>query len=199
MTERQQRAQELHGKGYNCAQSVACAYCDLVGLDEQTAYKMAEGFGLGMGVMDMCGALSGAFMLAGVKGSAGIEAPGTTKAQTYQQTREMANAFKEKNGTYLCCELKGVADGNVRRSCPGCIEDACALVEKMLGLQKAEQAKQNRCICSDTAVFLIIQSIAAPTRPASLPSEARTSSVFVSPRKVSFSMRLRSGASSFSP
>ena len=80
MTERQQRAQELHGKGYNCAQSVACAYCDLVGLDEQTAYKMAEGFGLGMGVMDMCGALSGAFMLAGVKGSAGIEAPGTTKA-----------------------------------------------------------------------------------------------------------------------
>ena len=128
MTERQQRAQELHGKGYNCAQSVACAYCDLVGLDEQTAYKMAEGFGLGMGVMDMCGALTG------VKGSAGIEAPGTTKAQTYQQTREMANAFKEKNGTYLCCELKGVADGNVRRSCPGCIEDACALVEKMLGL-----------------------------------------------------------------
>ena len=51
MTERQQRAQELHGKGYNCAQSVACAYCDLVGLDEQTAYKMAEGFGLGMGVI----------------------------------------------------------------------------------------------------------------------------------------------------
>lgn len=132
MTERQQRAQELHGKGYNCAQSVVCAYCDLVGLDEQTAYKMAEGFGLGMGVMDMCGALSGAFMLAGVKGSAGIKAPDTTKAQTYQQTREMANAFKEKNGTYLCCELKGVADGNVRRSCPGCIEDACALVEKML-------------------------------------------------------------------
>ena len=53
MTERQQRAQELHGKGYNCAQSVACAYCDLVGLDEQTAYKMAEGFGLGMG----CGSI----------------------------------------------------------------------------------------------------------------------------------------------
>lgn len=96
MTERQQRAQELHGKGYNCAQSVACAYCDLVGLDEQTAYKMAEGFGLGMGVMDMCGALSGAFMLAGVKGSAGIEAPGTTKAQTYQQTREMANAISRR-------------------------------------------------------------------------------------------------------
>ena len=134
MTERQQRAQEFHGKGYNCAQSVVCAYADLVGLDEQTAYKMAEGFGLGMGVMELCGALSGAFMLAGVKGSAGVEVLGTTKAQTYHTTREMANAFKEKNGTYLCRELKGVTDGNVRRSCPGCIEDACALVEEMLGL-----------------------------------------------------------------
>lgn len=200
MTERQQRAQELHGKGYNCAQSVACAYCDLVGLDEQTAYKMAEGFGLGMGVMDMCGALSGAFMLAGVKGSAGIEAPGTTKAQTYQQTREMANAFKEKNGTYLCCELKGVADGNVRRSCPGCIEDACA------GREDARSVKSRTGKIKPLYLFrysgfsyVYIQSIAAPTRPASLPSEARTSSVFVSPRKVSFSMRLRSGASSFSP
>ena len=199
MTERQQRAQELHGKGYNCAQSVACAYCDLVGLDEQTAYKMAEGFGLGMGVMDMCGALSGAFMLAGVKGSAGIEAPGTTKAQTYQQTREMANAFKEKNGTYLSLR----AQGRRRRQCPpllprlhrGCVragrEDARSV--------KSRTGKTKPLYLFRYSGFSYIQSIAAPTRPASLPSEARTSSVFVSPRKVSFSMRLRSGASSFSP
>lgn len=134
MTERQQRAQELHGKGYNCAQSVACAYCDLVGLDEQTAYKMAEGFGLGMGVMDMCGALSARSCSPASRVRPASKRPARPRRQTYQQTREMANAFKEKNGTYLCCELKGVADGNVRRSCPGCIEDACALVEKMLGL-----------------------------------------------------------------
>ena len=66
MTERAKLAQDFHNQGYNCAQAVVCAYCDLAGLDRETAYKMAEGFGFGMGCMEMCGALSGAFMLAGM-------------------------------------------------------------------------------------------------------------------------------------
>ena len=132
MTERAERAQSLHNKGYNCAQAVVCAYCDLFGLDEETAYKMAEGFGLGMGMMDTCGALSAAFMLAGMQGSKGTEHPGETKAQTYKTTKMLAAAFREKNGTYLCRELKGIAYGKMRRSCPGCIEDACSLIETAL-------------------------------------------------------------------
>ncbi|MDY3618823.1 C-GCAxxG-C-C family protein [Agathobaculum sp.] len=132
MDNRMERAQRLHEQGYNCAQAVVCAYCDLFATDEETAYKMAEGFGLGMGLMDTCGALTGAYMLAGLKGSAGLEAPGKTKAATYGINRELAKAFKEQNGTYICRELKGVGDGNVRRSCQGCIEDACRLVEKLL-------------------------------------------------------------------
>ena len=132
MTERAERAQSLHNKGYNCAQAVVCAYCDIFGLDEETAYKMAEGFGLGMGMMDTCGALSAAFMLAGMQGSKGTEHPGETKAQTYKTTKMLAAAFREKNGTYLCRELKGIADGKMRRSCPGCIEDACSLIETAL-------------------------------------------------------------------
>lgn len=60
MTERAKLAQDFHDQGYNCAQAVVCAYCDLVGLDKETAYKMSEGFGFGMGCMEMCGALSGA-------------------------------------------------------------------------------------------------------------------------------------------
>lgn len=133
MTERALRALQLHReKGYNCAQAVVCAYCDLFGVDEETAFKLAEGFGSGMGLMEMCGALSGAYMLAGMKQSGGPAQSGKTKAATYQMTRSMASAFQEKNGTYLCRELKGVSDGVVRRSCPGCIEDACALVEQLL-------------------------------------------------------------------
>ena len=38
-----------HDKGYNCAQSVACTYADLVGLDEATMFKVTEGLGKGMG------------------------------------------------------------------------------------------------------------------------------------------------------
>lgn len=132
MEERQERAIALHNKGYNCAQAVACTYCDLFGLDEETAYKMAEGFGLGMGLMEVCGALTGGFLLAGVKCSAGTAAPGTTKGQTYRLTRAMGEAFAEQNGTMLCRELKGVGTSKVIRACPDCIRDGCALVEKIL-------------------------------------------------------------------
>jgi C_GCAxxG_C_C family probable redox protein len=132
MTQRMKRAAALHEQGYNCAQSVVCAYCDLYGVDENTAFKMSEAFGLGMGMMETCGALSGAFMLIGLKDSEGSMHPGKTKAQTTKKAREMAEQFKEKNGSYLCRELKGVTDGKVRRSCPGCIEDACQLLEDSL-------------------------------------------------------------------
>lgn len=132
MTERMERAQSLHEKGYNCAQAVVCAYCDKFGLDEDTAFKMAEGFGLGMGIMEVCGALTGAFMLAGQKNSGGCARAGETKAQTYKLNKALTAAFREKNGTCLCRELKGVTDGKVRRSCSGCIEDACQLVEEIL-------------------------------------------------------------------
>ena len=56
-----------HDKGYNCAQSVACTYADLVGLDEATMFKVTEGLGKGMGgTLATCGALSGACVLAGM-------------------------------------------------------------------------------------------------------------------------------------
>lgn len=132
MASRAELALRLHDKGYNCAQAVVCAYCDAFGVEEKTAYQMAEGFGLGMGVMEVCGALTGAFMLAGLKNSLGPAHPGETKAQTYRINKALAKAFLEKNGTYLCRELKGVADGNVRRSCPGCIADACEIIDQNL-------------------------------------------------------------------
>ena len=50
MESRVQKAVDLREKhGYNCAQAILCAYADLYGLDEQTAYRIAEAFGTGMG------------------------------------------------------------------------------------------------------------------------------------------------------
>ena len=51
-------ALEYHKKGYNCTQAVACAFCGEFGVSEEEMYKIAEGFGLGMGMMDTCGALT---------------------------------------------------------------------------------------------------------------------------------------------
>ncbi len=132
MENRVEKADELHKKGYNCAQAIACAYCDLFGMDEETAFKATEAFGAGMGGMQAtCGAVSGAVFLAGLKNSSGsIE--NQTKGATYKLSKEIVNKFVEKNTSAVCKELKGVGTGNVLRSCPGCIEDAARLVEEIL-------------------------------------------------------------------
>ncbi|HIV63035.1 MAG TPA: C-GCAxxG-C-C family protein [Candidatus Butyricicoccus avistercoris] len=127
-----EKAVSLHDKGYNCAQAVVCAFAEDFGLDEQTAYKMSEAFGLGVGQMEICGAVSGACMLAGMKNSGGLENIGKTKAETYKINRAIADEFKQMNESVICRELKGVQTGTVLRSCTGCIEDAVKIVEKYI-------------------------------------------------------------------
>ncbi len=127
-----EKAVSLHDKGYNCAQAVVCAFADDLGLDEQTAYKMSEAFGLGVGQMEICGAVSGACMVAGMKNSGGLDNIGKTKGETYKINRAIADEFKQMNESVICRELKGVETGNVIRSCTGCIEDAVKIVEKYL-------------------------------------------------------------------
>ena len=57
METRVEIAAKKHKKGYNCAQAVACTYCDLVGVDEEMMFKAVEALGLGMGCMEgTCGA-----------------------------------------------------------------------------------------------------------------------------------------------
>ena len=132
MPDRIQRALENHKKKYNCAQSVACAYCDLFGVDEQTTFRMAEAFGFGMGAMESCGAVTAMTLLAGMKISDGnLDAPATKKL-CYDASKKMIQAFKEKNKTIVCSELKGVNTGEPIRSCDGCIEDAARIVEQVL-------------------------------------------------------------------
>ena len=55
-------------EGYNCAQAVLIAYCDELGLDKDTAAMLSCSFGGGMGrLREVCGAVSGMFLVAGIK------------------------------------------------------------------------------------------------------------------------------------
>jgi len=132
MDTRVEQALEKHKKGYNCAQAVACTYCDLADIDEDLMFKMIEGFGSGMGSMECtCGAVSGAIALAGMKNSNGSDNP-TSKAETYQLSKEILKKFEEMNGTVICKELKGIDTKKVLRTCDGCIRDAVEIVEEIL-------------------------------------------------------------------
>ena len=99
-------AAELFLKGYNCAQSVMVAFCDVTGLEEDFAAKMASSFGGGMGRMrEVCGAVSGMLMVAGLL--YGYETPGddVSKKEHYARVQELAGQFREEVGSIVCREI----------------------------------------------------------------------------------------------
>lgn len=130
MENRIEKAKNNHRSGYNCSQAVACAYCDMVGIDESIMYQMMEGYGLGMGCMEgTCGALSGAIAIASLKIGQEIPAGSNERAAVYKASRTIIQSFKKMNQSVICKELKGVETGKVLRDCRGCVEDAATLLE----------------------------------------------------------------------
>lgn len=94
--------------GANCAQSVLGAFAETVGLDETTALRLASGFGGGIGRQrEVCGAVSGICMAAGLL--YGYEDPRDAdgKADTYQMIRELCAEFKALHGSIYCRDLLG--------------------------------------------------------------------------------------------
>ena len=99
-------AADLFLEGYNCAQAVAVAFCDLTGMDKKLAAKLASGFGGGMGRMrEVCGAVSGMFMVLGILYGYDNSDDDSHKKELYKQVQALAEQFKEENGSIICREI----------------------------------------------------------------------------------------------
>jgi len=99
-------AAELFLQGYNCAQAVAVAFCDVTGLAPDFSAKMASSFGGGMGrLREVCGAVSGMLMVAGLL--YGYDTPGDDiqKKAHYSLVQELAGKFREQAGSIICREI----------------------------------------------------------------------------------------------
>ncbi len=105
MTNKSKKAEELFLMGYGCSQSVLGAFAEDLGLDMNTALRIASPFGGGMGRMrEVCGAMTGAFMVLGL--IYGFDSPSADKkADVYRRVNQIADAFKNKNKTIICREL----------------------------------------------------------------------------------------------
>ena len=131
--ERVAEIKDKHTRGYNCAQIVRCSYAEELGIDEETLFRISEGFGAGMGgMMQTCGAVTAMFMALGLANSSGDLQACDTKPQTMKKVRELAAEFEKKNGSIVCRELKGIDTGKVLRSCDGCIEDGIRILGEYL-------------------------------------------------------------------
>lgn len=96
-------------EGYNCAQSVLLAFQEELGLDPDTAARLSSSFGGGMGrLREVCGAVTGMFLAAGIL--YGYSDPKDTagKKSQYERVQQLAQAFAERNGSIVCRELLGL-------------------------------------------------------------------------------------------
>lgn len=125
MESRIEEAVNKKKKGYNCAQAVACTYCDYAGIDEETMFNICQAFGTGMGTLEgTCGAIVGAGIVLGIMNK--------QRLKTNQDIRKIMQEFKAQNSTIICKELKGIGTGKVLRECNDCVRDAARFLENII-------------------------------------------------------------------
>lgn len=106
MDKHKEQAKSYFMEGYNCAQSVLLAFSDELGLDRETAARLASSFGGGMGRMrEVCGAVSGMFLAAGLFYGYSDPKDKGGKQQQYELVQQLAHSFSQKNGSIICREL----------------------------------------------------------------------------------------------
>jgi len=138
-------AADRFSQGFNCAQAVFSTYAPLLSIKKEDALRMATGFGAGMGrLQEVCGAVTGAFMLISCKHGMIDAAEPTSKETAYALEQDFARRFRELHGSISCRELLGcdlnTADGKqyfkekdlFNLVCQPCVKDACKIIEEML-------------------------------------------------------------------
>jgi C_GCAxxG_C_C family probable redox protein len=132
--------------GYNCAQSILHAFGPDLGLDSETALKVATGLGGGIGGRgEVCGAVTGGILALGLKYGRGEKAEKSVAQLAYQKTEELMAAFERAHGSCMCrtllcgCDLR-TPDGMKRfreedlhhKVCVGCVRTVCEILAGML-------------------------------------------------------------------
>lgn len=133
-------------EGYNCAQAVALAYKDEMNMTTEEAAKMASSFGGGMGKLrEVCGAVSGMFMVAGSLFGYDDPKDYEAKAKHYELIQYLGGRFKEINGSIICKELLGLTQREEdmapskrteeyykKRPCGDLVFDAATILEEYI-------------------------------------------------------------------
>ena len=142
----EEKARELFMEGCNCAQSSFCAFCDVTGMEKGLALRLSSSFGGGMGrLREVCGALTGIFMAAGILYGYDDLEDKSLKDAHYARIQELAARFQEEWGTLLCRDILGLEEGRSRpvsdertpayyasRPCPRAVASAARILEEYI-------------------------------------------------------------------
>lgn len=139
-------AEHMFLKGYNCAQSVLYAFAQDMDLPGETALKISCGLGAGMARQgEICGAVSGAILVLGLKYGKGCDDEKELTETTYAKTKALMEMFCAKRGSCNCkkllhgCDLsspQGQAtfkeNDYYNKVCLPCVRDAVEILEQIL-------------------------------------------------------------------
>ncbi|MBP7054004.1 MAG: C_GCAxxG_C_C family protein [Phycisphaerae bacterium] len=130
--------------GAACSQAIVAHYGPLVGLPAEQGIRLASGFAGGMRLAQTCGAVTGAFMVLGLKYAGPNCDRRDGRERVYAAIREFAEKFQQRNHTVVCKELLGcdistpqgtqraTQEGLFRTICPKLVQDAAEILEEML-------------------------------------------------------------------
>jgi C_GCAxxG_C_C family probable redox protein len=131
--------------GFTCSSAVFSAFSDEIGLDRETAKKIACGFGAGISKTgNICGAVSGAIMVIGLKYGKTKRGDDAATDKTRELVRKFIRDFTRRNGSINCTELLGynltkpeeyekARDNKLFvTKCPDLVGDAVLILEKIL-------------------------------------------------------------------
>ena len=149
--------------GYNCAQSVLFQYSKSIGMDSNTAVKIATGFGGGMGRMqEVCGAVTGGILVLGMRHGRGSKDERPAMEVTYAKTRELMERFSEHHGSCICRVLLNGCDPSTEEGkkqfkekdllntvCRPCVQTVIELLEGEASRQCPVSEISYPCVHSD--------------------------------------------------
>ena len=114
--------------------------------------KVGNAFGGGMGMMgETCGAVTGAFIIIGLKFGASDAKDKETKAKTYELVKRFADKFEARNRSVTCRDLLGFdidissresnpdAKRIINERCPGFIRDSVDILKDIFTEQENGQ------------------------------------------------------------
>jgi C_GCAxxG_C_C family probable redox protein len=109
------------------------------------ALQIAQGFGGGMGRMaQTCGAVTGAFMVLGLKYGNADKHDKEAKERVYGLVREFVHRFESRNSSIVCRELLGCdiskpegvmvakENGLFTSVCPKMVREAAEILDEMI-------------------------------------------------------------------
>lgn len=116
-------------KTLNCAQSVLLSYAEDLKIDRTTALRMALGFGGGMCMGETCGAVTGAYMVLGLKANFEKKTIAEIKTDTKVAVRRFNELYIAKHGSVQCKKLLGVdistPEGSAEANEKGLFDTVC--------------------------------------------------------------------------